>query len=128
MRVALRTVFCAWALRPLCADFLDALLALGAGLVSSTGAGVRVGAAGVCAELSGLTSAIKNMQAKVPARRGKLSSGAGVLKKEDGSLVKKIPGHGRIVSPGKPDRQGVQELAHRLILGRWHCATQSVAW
>ena len=101
----------------MCADFLDALLALGAGLVSSAGAGVRVGAAGVWAELSGLASAIKNMQAKVPARRGKLSSGAGVLKKEDGSLVKKIPGHGRIVSPGKPDRQGLQELARRLILG-----------
>jgi hypothetical protein len=57
------------------------------------------------------------MQAKVPARRGKLSSGAGVLKKEDGNLVKNIPGHGRIVSLGKPDRQGLQELARSLILG-----------
>ena len=96
-------------------------------MVSSAGAGLCAGAAGVCAELSGLAKAIKNMQANVPARRGKLSSGAGVLKNEDGSLVKKIPGHGRFVSPGKPDRQGVQELAHRLILGRWRCATQSAA-
>ena len=86
-------------------------------MVSSAGAGLRAGAAAVCAEQSGLASDIKNMQAKALARRGRLSSGAGVLKKEDGSLVKNIPEHGRFVRPGKPDRQGVQELARRLILG-----------
>ena len=127
MRVALRTVFCAGALRPLCADFLEALPALGAGLVSSAGAGLSAGAAGVCAELSGLASVIKNMQAKAPVRTGRLSAAAGVFKNEAGSLVKNIPGHGRFVSQDKPDRQGVQELARRLILGRWRCATQSAA-
>ena len=92
----------------MCAVFLEALPALGAGLVSSAGAGLSAGAVGVCAELSGLASAIKNMQAKAPARTGRLSSGAGVFKKEAGSLVKKIPGNGRFVSPGKPGKQGLQ--------------------
>jgi hypothetical protein len=35
------------------------------------------------------------MQAKAPARTCRLSAGAGVIKNEAGSLVKKIPGHGR---------------------------------
>ena len=86
-------------------------------MLTTAGAGLSEGAVAVSAAPRGLASAIKNMPVKTPARRGKLSSGAGVLKKEDGSLVKKIPGHGRIVSPGKPDRQGLQELARRLILG-----------
>ena len=96
-------------------------------MVSSPGAGLSAGAAGVCAELSGLASAIKNMQAKAPARTCRLSAGAVVIKNEAGSLVKNIPGHGRFVSQDKPDRQGAQELARRLILGRWRCATQSAA-
>jgi hypothetical protein len=57
------------------------------------------------------------MQAKAPASTCRLSAGAGVFKNEAGSLVKNIPGHGRFVSPGKPDRQGLQELARSLILG-----------
>ena len=64
-------------------------------MVSSAGAGLCAGAAGVCAELSGLAKAIKNMQAKAPARTGRLSAEAVVFKNEAGSLVKKIPGHGR---------------------------------
>jgi hypothetical protein len=68
------------------------------------------------------------MQAKAPARTGRLSAEAVVFKNEVGSLVKNIPGNGRFVSPGKPDRQGVQMLARRLILGRWRCATQRAAW
>jgi hypothetical protein len=57
------------------------------------------------------------MQAKAAARTGRLSAEAVVIKNEAGSLVKNIPGHGRIVSPDKPDRQGLQELACSLILG-----------
>ena len=56
----------------------------------------------------GLASAIKNKPVKAAARRGRPSAGAGGVEKVRGSLVKKIPGNGRFVSPGKPGKQGRQ--------------------
>jgi hypothetical protein len=43
-------------------------------------------------------------------------------------LVKKIPGNGRFVSPGKPGKQGLQQFARKTILGRWRCGIERAAW
>jgi hypothetical protein len=107
---------------------LAGLLALGAGLLTTAGAGLSAGAVAVSAAPRGLAIAIKNMPVKAPARRGQPSAGAGGVEKEKGSLVKNIPGNGRCVSPGKPGKQGLQLFARKPILGRWRCATQSAAW